>query len=155
MPVEEWSNIDRFSIGIDTMADTVPTPEHRQNLDSWKRLVIFGASFGVALAVALAAIVAAISWYSSRPVPPKPWNSKAIIATFDYPDVEGDNPKTIVLNYILENTTEADYRIPRKNQLEINARLTRENSLSGAWLVSIDEDETLEVFAGLGEVGRA
>lgn len=78
--------------------------------------------------------------YNSRP---KPWNSKAIIATFDYPDVEGDtNPKTIVLYYTLENTTEADYRTPKKDQLEINGRLRRENSLSaGGSLISIDEDE--------------
>lgn len=123
-------------------AAKVSTTEHRQNWVPWKRLIVIGASFGVAFALALSAIVAATLWYSSRPKRPKPWNSKAIIATFDYPGVEGDtNPKTIVLYYTLENTMEADYRMPKKDQLEINGRLRRENSLSGGSLFSIDEDE--------------
>jgi len=123
-------------------AAKVSTTEHRQNLLPWKRLIVIGASFGVAFALALSAIVAATLWYSSRPKPPKPWKSKAIIATFDYPGVEEDtNPKTIVLYYTLENTMEADYRMPKKDQLGIKGRLRWENSLSGGSLFPIDEDE--------------
>jgi hypothetical protein len=87
--------------------------------------------------------VSGVLSYSSRPERPKPWNSKAIIATFDVPGVEGEaTSKTLLLLYTLENTTGSDYRMPKKDQLEIDGRLRRENSLDfGGAAITIDEDE--------------
>ena len=115
---------------------------HKQ-MSSVKRLVIISASAGVGLALAMAIIAGAALWYSSRPERPKPWNSKTIVATFDYPGVEGEvGAKTIVLYYTLENTTDLDYRMPHQDQLEINSRLRRENSLSGGKGLTVDSQDT-------------
>jgi hypothetical protein len=108
----------------------------------WKRLALISAAAGAGAVLAAALAVGGILLYSSRPQHPKPWNSKAIIATFDYPDTEGDT-KTIVLYYTVENTSELDYRMSKKEQLEINGRLKREDSLATSKAgISIDESET-------------
>jgi hypothetical protein len=107
-----------------------------------KRIVLISASAGAGAALMASLIAGGLLWYSSRPERPKPWNSKAIVATFDYPGVEGDvGKRTIVLYYTLENTTDYDYRMPKRDQLDINGRLSRENSLTAGGTISIDEDE--------------
>jgi hypothetical protein len=122
--------------------DSLSLLQHKR-MASVRRLVIISVSAGAGFALALAIIAGATLWYSSRPERPKPWNSKAIVATFDYPDVEGagGSSKTLVLYYTLENTTETDYRMPKRDQLEIAGRLRRQNSLGGAQLVKIDEED--------------
>ena len=108
-----------------------------------KRVVLIGASAGAGAVLTLAVIAGAVLWYSSRPERPKQWNPKAIVATFDYPGVEGNaGTETIVLYYTLENTTDFDYPMPKKDQLEIAARLRRENSLSGGGELTIDDEDT-------------
>jgi hypothetical protein len=115
----------------------------------WKKLLVLAAGFGGGFAVVLASIVAGWAWYQSRPERPKPWDEKAIIATFDYPDTgsgepegpEGFRPDTLILHYTLENTTDHDYHMPPKEQLELDARLKRERSLSGgSSLNTLDKD---------------
>jgi hypothetical protein len=86
----------------------------------------------------MAAVLGAWIWYQSRLTKPKPWNAKVITATFDYPNVEfgepegqnGFQPEGIVLYYALENTTDIDYLMPSQEQIELDARLKREKSLS-------------------------
>jgi hypothetical protein len=94
------------------------------------KLVLIGTAF----AIVAAAIVGGWTWYQGRP---KPWNTKAIVASFDYPDTEsgpvdknGFRPDQFVLYYTLENTTDLDYRLPPRDQIELNAKLRRQNSLS-------------------------
>jgi hypothetical protein len=106
-------------------------------MPSWKRVLLIGAGFGAGFAVLAAAIIGGWIWYDGRPHPPKPWNNKAIIATFDYPDTEsgaedksGFSPDQLVFYYTLENTTDFDYRMPPRDQLELSGRLEEENSLT-------------------------
>lgn len=108
-----------------------------------KRIAVISASAGAGAVLMAALVFGRVLWYSSRPERPKPWNSQAIVAKFDYPDAEGKvGSKTLVLYYTLENTTDFDYRMPKKDQLEINGRLRRENSLSASsGAISIDDDE--------------
>lgn len=113
----------------------------------WKRVLLIAAGFGGGFAVVLASIVAGWAWYQSRPEKPKPWDAKAIIATFDYPDTEsgepegpvGFRPDMLVLYYTLENTTDVDYHSPQE-QLEVDGRLKREKSLTGGSLVTLDKE---------------
>jgi len=107
-----------------------------------RRTIVTSASagFGVLVAIALLGLLA--YWVSTRPVRQAEWNTKAIVAKFDHTDAEGEsNPKTLVFYYILENTTDSDYRLPSKDQLEILPRLGQKGSLtSGSGVVSVDED---------------
>jgi hypothetical protein len=112
--------------------------------DQWEPVYGTGrvnaAAAGAGAVLAAALIIGGLLWYSSRPAPPKPWNSKAIIATFDYLDTEADT-RTLDLYYTLENATDFDYRMPKKDQLEINGRLKGENSLTAlAGAFSIDQN---------------
>ena|SRR5258708_33335875 len=115
-----------------------------------KILVLRAAGFGGGFAVVMAAIVAGWVWYQGRPAKPKPWDPKAIVATFDYPDTEsgepeepnGFRPETIILYYTLENTTGIDYYLPPREQLEVDGRLQREKSLSrSSNLVTLDKEQ--------------
>jgi hypothetical protein len=105
----------------------------------WKRLVLVAAGFGGGFAFVLASTVGIWIWYQGRPTKPKPWNTHAIIATFDNPEIgsgepEGPNgqfrPEIIILHYTLENTTDVDYHMPPQEQLELDGRLKREKSLT-------------------------
>ena len=73
----------------------------------FKSVLIKWLSFGAGFAVMCALIIAVVSWYSSRP---KPWNPSAITAAFDSFDLESKN-YNLILYYILENTTSADYEL--------------------------------------------
>jgi hypothetical protein len=57
-------------------------------MQPWKRFLLIGAGLGCGFAVAGAAIIGSWLWYSSFPHAPKPWNKKAIVATYDYSDTE-------------------------------------------------------------------
>jgi hypothetical protein len=106
-------------------------------MPSWKRLLLTGAGFGAGFAIFTTAIIGGWIWYDSRPHAPKPWNGKAIIATFDYPDTEsgpqdkgGFSPDQLVFYYTLENTTDFDYRMPSRDQLQLSGKLKEERSLT-------------------------
>ena len=118
-------------------------------MENWKRLVLT-AGLGGGFAIGLALIAGAWLWYQGRPTKLKPWNTKAIVAAFDYPDIESSQPggsnestvSMIVLYYTLENTTDSDYHMPPQEQLEVDARLKREKSLSGdTGILTLDKEQ--------------
>lgn len=116
-------------------------------MPNWKKYFFIGAGFGTAALIVTAVIMGVWMWFESRPQKQKPWNQNAIIATFEYPGTEsgpeekdGFRPDQIVMYYTLENKTDFDYRMPARNQIEFNAKLKRENSLSAnSQLLSLDE----------------
>lgn len=95
----------------------------------WKRPLLIGVGWGLGTAVGLAVLLGGFLWYRSRPKPPKPWNTSAIKAEYDYLGTEGDK-NTIVFYYTLENTTDFDYRIEDGHDIAMNGKLGREHSLS-------------------------
>ncbi len=108
------------------------------------------AGFGGGFAVALASIVGIWIWHQGRPTKPKPWDTHAIIAAFDYLDTgsgeaeapNGFRPDIIILHYTLENTTDIDYHMPPQEQLELDGRLKREKSLTGSsGTVTLDKEQ--------------
>ena len=60
------------------------TPDSPPNTRStWKRLAIISLFFGAGLALMAGLIVGGIVLYSSRPTPPRQWDSKALTAKYD------------------------------------------------------------------------
>ncbi|HMD98142.1 MAG TPA: hypothetical protein VKM93_12545 [Terriglobia bacterium] len=96
---------------------------------SWKRLVIVSASAGAGFALMLAIIAGAVVLHSSHPRPPQPWNVSAIKATYDALKAEDDDGH-LVFYYVLENTTDSDYRLQESPAATIMGRLKEENSLT-------------------------
>ncbi|SRR5260221_2277886 len=81
---------------------------------NWKRLFIKTAGFGAGAALVLAVVAGVGIWYMNRPKPPKPWDTKAITATFNKLEFGniGKEQAAGIFSYILENDTEYDYRLP-------------------------------------------
>ena len=71
----------------------------------------------------------ALLWYSSRPKPPKPWDNHAVVAEYDYVTTQGD-ANNIAVYYTLQNNTDFDYEVNLAGQIQLAAKLGRENSLS-------------------------
>jgi hypothetical protein len=122
----------------------------------WKKFVLMAAGFGGGFAVVIASMVGVWVWYHGRPTKPKPLDAKAILATYQYPDIEsgefegpnGTRIDTIVVYYTLENTTDVDYHMPPQDQLEVDGRLKLEKSLTlpltssrGSSLLKLDEEQ--------------
>jgi hypothetical protein len=97
-------------------------------LTDWKKPLFIGIGWGLGMGVGLAIIVGGFLWYKSRPKPPKPWNATALTATFDKVDNTGDD-QHILFYYVLENRTNADYRVDEKNGIELTAKLKEEKSI--------------------------
>jgi hypothetical protein len=95
-----------------------------------KRLIIISVSFGIGFAVTVALIIAGFMWYQSRPKLPKPWNPNAMIATYDYIDVEGQD-NNFVFYYTLENRTDIDYKISESSDVIVMGKLEKQKSLTG------------------------
>lgn len=95
----------------------------------WRLALVKAAGFGVGLALALAFAGGAWLWYSNRPKPPRPWDSRAVVAEYDYVTTEGDS-NNIAVYYTLQNNTDFDYEIRSMDQVQIAAKLERENSIS-------------------------
>lgn len=94
-----WSSSTIFT--LDWMAGVIAWPS------DWKKLLLRAAGFGAGFAVALVAVLGVWLWLSSRP---KPWNKNAIKAGFDRVTAEGPD-QHLEFFYILENTTNNDYRV--------------------------------------------
>jgi hypothetical protein len=121
------SSCDNFQPSkMSTMNGTV---RDSRSLALWKRIALRSFFGGVGMAVALAAIVGGWLWYESRPKPPKPWNRAAIKAEYESADTEGSN-NTIVVYYVLENTTDFDYQIEDGSSVSLDAQLDKDHSLS-------------------------
>lgn len=95
----------------------------------WKKPLFIGIGWGLGTAAGLAAVLGVAFWYQSRPNPPRPWNTSSIKAQYDYVDTEGDK-NTVVFYYVLENTTDFDYRIEDGQNVTMSAKLRREDELS-------------------------
>lgn len=91
----------------------------------FKAVLIKWLSFGAGFAVMCAMIIVVASWYSSRP---KPWNPSAITASFDSFDLENKS-YNLILYYILENTTSADYELQHSSKARLMQKLKRQDSL--------------------------
>jgi hypothetical protein len=93
-----------------------------------KKTILIAFAAGAGVAVVIAALAVGGYWYLSRPKPPKPWDTRAIVAD----GVPGFRPsedgKKIRFMYSLENATGSDYRI---------------DSGSGIKSVARDDDNTL------------
>ena len=83
-------------------------------MPTWKRILLKSLGVGVGIGIGLALAVGVYAWYSSRPVAQKPWDSKAISATFLTADITGDD-NHFTFRYILENHTNQDYRVKTSN----------------------------------------
>jgi hypothetical protein len=110
------------------------------NMDTWKRILLKFVGMGLGIGIGLALAVGFYVWHSSRPVPPKPWDSAAITATFLYADTTGDD-NHCRFRYILENHTDRDYRT-KTADLTLSAVLQEKSSLTGAGTgeVKFEED---------------
>jgi len=95
-----------------------------------KKTILIAFSAGAGFAVVIAVLAAGGYWYLSRPKPPKPWDTTAIVAdgtpTFDV----AEDGKKVVLTYSLENNTPFDYRATSSDELNLLRRFARDNALS-------------------------
>jgi len=100
-------------------------------------MLLKGIGVGVGIALTLSAIAGVGFWYHSRPKPPRPWNSTSIKAEFDRLGTEGDK-NTFIVEYVLENTTNFDYRLSNGDSFHINASLKEEKSLAESGDVTLE-----------------
>ena len=98
-------------------------------VSAWKRLAIVSFFGGAGFAVTLAIILGSFAWYNSRPKPPQPWNTTAVVATYDSMSTIGDD-NNIVFYYVLQNTTDHDYKLQSNYGITLYLRLAEEKSLS-------------------------
>jgi hypothetical protein len=98
-------------------------------VETWKKVALRAAGFGAGSAVAGGIIIGACLWWTSRPIKPKPWNSKAITASFERLMTEGDE-NTYVFVYTLQNNTDFDYRVTGATELHLAAKLRQQNEFS-------------------------
>lgn len=99
-----------------------PTPLSLRRLFA----VAFGAAAGVVFSAAM--VIGIVFWYSSRPEPPKPWDTSSIVATYDGISTEGAD-KTFVFYYVLENKGARDYRLDSGSSTILMVQLERQKSL--------------------------
>lgn len=109
-------------------------------MPTWKRILLKSIGVGIGIGIGLAIAVGFYVWYSSRPVPAKPWDAAAITATFLNADTTGDN-NHCRFRYILENHTDKDYRT-KTADLTLSGVLSEKSSLTGAGTgeVKFEED---------------
>ena len=99
-----------------------------------KRALIVGLAFGVGTGLALGlgfglVLLGRAGFESWRAAHPPPWNTAAIIATFDYIDTE-DSDNKLVFCYTLENHTGQDFRIASPSETAVLAKFTEEKNLT-------------------------
>jgi hypothetical protein len=98
-------------------------------MENWKKILLRAAGFGGGFATVAAVILGGILWWTNRPVKPKPWDDKAIIASYESLDTEGDN-NTFRFTYTLENKTDTDFRVENDSRVHLAAFLKHSQSLS-------------------------
>jgi hypothetical protein len=99
------------------------------SMESWKKLAIRAVGFGAGFALVALVIFGAMLWWSSRPPKQKPWNDKAIEASYESLDTEGD-ANTFRFVYTLENKTDTDYRVENDSHVHLAAFLKQSQALS-------------------------
>jgi hypothetical protein len=93
----------------------------------WGIVVVLFVGFGVSLGLRLHP--GGPLRPAQSPKPPASWDSDAIKARFDHLDIEGSG-KTLTFGYVLENTTQSDYRVPDGTHVLLAASLKQERSIS-------------------------
>jgi hypothetical protein len=86
---------------------------------NWKRFALkwlaVGVGFGLIVIVALGSVI----WYRSRPKPPKPWNTNALIVKSPPGFSVHDDGKKLEFSYAVENTTDNDYQVEANYQVKL------------------------------------
>jgi hypothetical protein len=101
----------------------------KSDLWRWKRFALKWFAVGSGFAVASVVLVFMLIWYSSRPKPPKPWNTTALTA-HEAPGFEASrDAKKLEFTFMLENATEGDYHLESDAGLIMMIR-NRDGSLS-------------------------
>lgn len=79
----------------------------------WKRWFAIGAGFGAGAVVTAFLTTAIVIWYSNQPATARPWNKKAITATYAdfYLAIQGQRA-TFTFRYIVANSTGRDWTLP-------------------------------------------
>lgn len=106
--------------------------------NSWRLIVIKFAAFGGAFAIIAILIIGLLLWNDSRPKPPKPWNTLAIIAKYDSMDIS-NRDNIGVFHYTVENNTDYDYRLTAGPNVTLMAKLNKEQNLIPADQLSFTE----------------
>ena len=97
---------------------------------NWKKVLLVGVGWGLGTAVGLALIIGGFLRYESRPKPPKPWNTTAILSSDDVPSFDGSRDgKEIHFTYTLQNATDTDYEIGSETEIRITFK-NRDGSLT-------------------------
>ncbi len=86
----------------------------KASVPTWIRIVLRSAGFGAGFSLMLAIVAGGWSWYSSRPKPPRSWDTKAIEAhyvTTHFFEDEKENKLRAGMVFDLRNSTGADYTL--------------------------------------------
>jgi hypothetical protein len=86
---------------------------------SWKRFALKWILVGVGVGLVGVVAVGLIVWFTSRPKPPEPWNTNALIARTPPGFSVHDNGKKLRFSYAVENTTERDYQVDSKYEVKV------------------------------------
>lgn len=70
----------------------------------------------------LSLIVGVAIWYTSRPTPPKPWNSGALVVVGSPSFRVSDDGKYVRFTYEVANTTDFDYQLESDSQVKFAAK---------------------------------
>lgn len=105
----ELQAVSRLDNG--NMTETAKTPSVGRRLF----LVSAGVGFGATLVVCVA--VGVFMWWTSRPDPPKPWNTAAITTRFTGSLVQTEDRLIADFEYAVQNHTGRDYELPPKANL--------------------------------------
>lgn len=95
-------------------------------MQSYKKILLWGFGFGVGLATVLSLVWCGFYWHSSRP---RPWNTKAITATFDRLHLDPTN-KTYQIAYIFKNNTNDDYSLSEQSEKALTLNLEKQRSIA-------------------------
>jgi hypothetical protein len=98
-------------------------------MENWKKVAIRAAGFGAGFALVAFVILGTVLWWLSRPPKQKPWDDKAIVASYESLDTEGD-ANTFRFTYTIENKTDIDYRVENDSRVHLAAFLKRSQALS-------------------------
>jgi hypothetical protein len=98
-------------------------------MENWKRILLKAAGVGGGFALVAAVVLGIVMWWSGRPAKPKPWDDKAIVASYESLDTEGE-ANTFHFNYTLENKTDIDYRVENDSRVHLAAFLKQSQALS-------------------------
>jgi hypothetical protein len=98
-------------------------------MENWTKVAIRAAGFGAGFAVIVSVILGTVLWWSSRPPKQKSWDDKAIVASYESLDTEGE-ANTLRFTYTLENKMDIDYRVENDSRVHLAAFLKRSQALS-------------------------